>query len=189
MKLYSSVWYVILLPRYLSCGDWEIVLNLNWGFEVANGRKQSNDVAFRVLYSCVHSVLSRSEWLYKTCSASRLSGDIDEVNALKTRCEQWIEPTSCTDAHTPASLLKLWYRQLCDPVIPDNMYDECVQSGFDADSSVRLVHNLPPFNRLVFSYLIRFLQVFYPNKFFKDKSFRVIHLLLNWRSLSLRTIL
>ena len=126
-----------------------------------------NDLAFSILYLCIRFFLLWSKWIYDTCSAPRLSGDIDEVNALKIRCEQWIEPTSCTDAHTPASLLKLWYRQLCNPVIPDNMYDECIESCFDADSSVRLVHKLPPFNRLVFSYLIRFLQVYHSNSFLK----------------------
>jgi hypothetical protein len=89
----------------------------------------------------------------------RVSGDIDEVNILKTRCEQWIEPTSCTEPHTPASLLKLWYRELHEPIIPDDFYDECVSCCQDVCSCISIVHRLPALNRLVFSYLIRFLQV------------------------------
>lgn len=30
---------------------------------------------------------------------------------------------SFTDAHAPASLLKLWYRELYDPLIPDEFYE------------------------------------------------------------------
>ena len=89
----------------------------------------------------------------------RVSGDIDEVNVLKSRCERWIEPTGCSDAHSPASLLKLWFRELHEPLIPDRLYNKCIECCQDAESCISLVHQLPALNRLVFSYLIRFLQV------------------------------
>lgn len=89
----------------------------------------------------------------------RVSGDIDDVNVLKLRCEQWAAPTDCTEPHTPASLLKLWYRELYDPLIPHSLYDDCIESCHDADICVSLVSQLPALNRLVFCYLIRFLQV------------------------------
>ncbi|KAI2652327.1 Rho GTPase-activating protein 39 [Labeo rohita] len=43
-------------------------------------------------------------------------GDIDEVNALKLQVDQWKVPTGLEDPHIPASLLKLWYRELEEPV-------------------------------------------------------------------------
>lgn len=90
----------------------------------------------------------------------RVPGDIDEVNALKVRCDEWIPPTNCPDPHVPASLLKLWYRELHEPLIPAEFYDQCVNNYADPEAAINIVHSLPHINRLVLCYLIRFLQVF-----------------------------
>ena len=48
-------------------------------------------------------------------------GDIDEVNALKLHVDKWKDPpSSLTDPHIPASLIKLWFRELEEPLIPEN---------------------------------------------------------------------
>ena len=88
-----------------------------------------------------------------------MPGDIDEVNALKVRCDQWIPPSNCPDPHVPASLLKLWYRELHEPLIPASFYDKCVVNYADPEAAISIVHSLPHINRLVLCYLIRFLQV------------------------------
>lgn len=53
-----------------------------------------------------------------------------------------------TDAHAPASLLKLWYRELYDPLIPDELYDECVATD-DPDEVNAIINKLPRLNKLV----------------------------------------
>ncbi len=83
---------------------------------------------------------------------------MDEVNSLKIRMDQW-EVGHVSDAHVPASLLKLWYRELYESLIPDELYDECVAYCSDPERAVAVVHRLPEIHRLVLSYLIRFLQV------------------------------
>ncbi|XP_066572261.1 rho GTPase-activating protein 39 [Amia ocellicauda] len=90
----------------------------------------------------------------------RVPGDIDEVNALKLQVDQWKVPTGLEDPHIPASLLKLWYRELEQPLIPHEYYEECVTHYDNPEAAVRVVHSLPHINKLVLSYLIRFLQVF-----------------------------
>lgn len=52
------------------------------------------------------------------------------------------------DAHTPASLLKLWYRELYDPLIPEHLYEECVQTE-DPKEVLKIVEKLPRLNKLV----------------------------------------
>lgn len=89
-----------------------------------------------------------------------MSADVDEVTALKSRLDHWELPQDAsTDAHAPASLLKLWYRELYEPLIPDALYNECVNFHDQPDKAIAIVQRLPELNRLVLSYLIRFLQV------------------------------
>ncbi|NXK93933.1 RHG39 protein, partial [Formicarius rufipectus] len=81
------------------------------------------------------------------------------VNALKLQVDQWKIPTGLEDPHVPASLLKLWYRELEEPLIPPEFYERCVQHYESADAAVAVVQSLPRLNRMVLCYLIRFLQV------------------------------
>lgn len=87
-----------------------------------------------------------------------MPGDIDEVNNLKVRMDRWLEPP-VNDPHIPASLLKLWYRELADPLVPMNVYQDCIDTADDPVKAVRILDRLPAFNRVVLAYLIRFLQV------------------------------
>ncbi|CAH2266915.1 jg8820 [Pararge aegeria aegeria] len=92
----------------------------------------------------------------------RVSADVDEVNALKAKIDNWELPDASmlTDAHAPASLLKLWYRELYEPLIPDALYGACVAAGCDFAACTRALQRLPSLNRLVLTYLISFLQQF-----------------------------
>ena len=92
-------------------------------------------------------------------SLRRVPGDIDEVNSLKIRCDQWMLPADCPDPHVPASLLKLWYRELSEPLIPMHLYNDCVSNHDDQSAVLDVVRRLPELHRLVLCYLIRFLQV------------------------------
>ncbi|GAU89076.1 hypothetical protein RvY_01671 [Ramazzottius varieornatus] len=89
----------------------------------------------------------------------RVPGDIDEVNMLKVRMDRW-NSADCNDPHVPTSLLKLWYRELYEPLIPASVYDLCVQNCNNSNVALRIVDQLPHINRLVLTYLIRFLQEF-----------------------------
>ncbi|XP_017874223.1 PREDICTED: filaggrin-2 isoform X3 [Drosophila arizonae] len=92
----------------------------------------------------------------------RVSADVDEVNCMKSRLDRWDVPdykNNMVDAHAPASLLKLWYRELYDPLIPDDYYEDCVNTE-DPDKAKEIVNKLPQINQLVLTYLIHFLQQF-----------------------------
>ena len=93
----------------------------------------------------------------------RVPGDSDIVTALKAQCDNWVEPPvdddTVSDPNIIASLLKLWYRELHEPLIPRQYYGRCVDAYSSADDAVKIVATLPHLNRLVLSYLVRFLQV------------------------------
>ena len=78
---------------------------------------------------------------------------------MKIKCDQWIVPSDCPDPHIPASLLKLWYRELQEPLIPPEFYGECIDNYQNSEEAIEVVNKLPDINRLVLAYLIRFLQV------------------------------
>ncbi|XP_057701877.1 rho GTPase-activating protein 39 isoform X1 [Corythoichthys intestinalis] len=90
----------------------------------------------------------------------RVPGDIDEVNALKLQVDQWRIPENLSDPNVPASLMKLWYRELEEPLIPMNFYKQCVNNCDDPVAAIAVVQSLPDLNRLVLFYFIHFLQVF-----------------------------
>ncbi|KAG5673675.1 hypothetical protein PVAND_003701 [Polypedilum vanderplanki] len=91
----------------------------------------------------------------------RVPADVDEVMSLKAYVDKWEFPENrgTMDAHAPASLLKLWYRELYDPLIPDEFYNECIETD-DPKEVMAIVDRLPSLNRLVLTYLIHFLQEF-----------------------------
>lgn len=90
----------------------------------------------------------------------RIPADHDEVSSVKCRYDQW-ELGPCSDAHVPAALLKLWLRELYVPLIPDDtLYAEAIMVGEDAAAAVAVIQQLPDLHRLVFLYLVRFLQLF-----------------------------
>lgn len=90
----------------------------------------------------------------------RVPGDIDEVNTLKVQIDRWNVPNNMRDPHVPGSLLKLWYRELEEPLIPDQYYDLCIRTFNSPVDAEAVVHSLPEINRLCLSYLIKFLQIF-----------------------------
>uniref|UniRef100_A0A3B4BJY9 Uncharacterized protein n=1 Tax=Periophthalmus magnuspinnatus TaxID=409849 RepID=A0A3B4BJY9_9GOBI len=90
----------------------------------------------------------------------RVPGDIDEVNALKLQVDQWRIPENLSDPNVPASLMKLWYRELEEPLIPMDFYKQCISNCDDPVAAIAVVQSLPELNRLVLCYFIHFLQVF-----------------------------
>ncbi|KAH7102162.1 hypothetical protein BKA62DRAFT_118752 [Auriculariales sp. MPI-PUGE-AT-0066] len=100
---------------------------------------------------------SRTEGIF------RVPGDGDAVAELKLRIDRgFYTLDGIEDPHVPASLLKLWLRELQTPLVPDEMYNECVAAGAANDSmgAVQLVARLPTHHRRVMVFAISFLQLF-----------------------------
>jgi hypothetical protein len=128
----------------------------------------TNTVFFKRL-----SLASTQGFDLKICF-SRVPGDLDEVNNLKVKYEKiWCSDDfnlrnlnklkildNIEDPHLPASLLKLWYRELYEPLIPNKYYADCIKLCENPYECVKIIENLPDINRYVFTYLIKFLKLF-----------------------------
>lgn len=75
---------------------------------------------------------------------------------MNQKCEK---KKNISDAHAPASCLKLWYRELYDPLIPDELYDECVSTE-DPKIALAIVERLPSINKMVCSFFSFFFYFF-----------------------------
>ncbi|KAH9945657.1 hypothetical protein B0H21DRAFT_744108 [Amylocystis lapponica] len=102
---------------------------------------------------------TRSEGIF------RVPGDGDAVSELKLRIEKgYYSLDGVDDPHVLASLLKLWLRELCDPLVPDELYNDCITHAHVPEACVQLVQRLPTINRRVILFVISFLQLFLEDK-------------------------
>ncbi|KAJ3082452.1 hypothetical protein HDU99_002620 [Rhizoclosmatium hyalinum] len=100
----------------------------------------------------------------------RVPGDIDMVNDLRIRLERGkYDLKGITDPHVPSSLLKLWLRELAEPLIPANLYDDCIDIGREAmvlesqenvgALAYELLEEMPEINHRVALFMLKFLKV------------------------------
>uniref|UniRef100_A0A0W0FWJ9 Rho gtpase activator n=1 Tax=Moniliophthora roreri TaxID=221103 RepID=A0A0W0FWJ9_MONRR len=95
----------------------------------------------------------------------RVPGDGDSISELKLRIDTGhYTLDGVDDPNILASLMKLWLRELLDPLVPEEMYNECVTSSQDPDACVHIIQRLPTINRRVVLFIISFLQLFLDEK-------------------------
>ncbi|EIW82547.1 RhoGAP-domain-containing protein [Coniophora puteana RWD-64-598 SS2] len=123
----------------------------------------------------------------------RVPGDNDTVAGLRLRLDTGrYTVEGVDDPHVLASLLKLWLRELLDPLVPAEMYNECITAAMPASKAaaapgptvlpavlatssaaavaadpracVDIVRRLPDVNRRVLLFVVSFLQMFLEEK-------------------------
>lgn len=89
----------------------------------------------------------------------RVPGDLDSVISLKMRIERGeYNLDGFNDPAVPASLLKMWVRELAEPVIPHSFYERCLKTR-QVQAAMDIVDELPELNRRVIKYLAKYLQI------------------------------
>lgn len=96
----------------------------------------------------------------------RVPGDVDMVSELRCRIDQeQYNMGNIKDPNVPASLLKFWLRDLADPLIPTENYQDCINVGSNegqensTENAWGIVKVLPEPNRRVVNYMINFLRI------------------------------
>lgn len=90
----------------------------------------------------------------------RIPGDGDTVNYLKLHLESGeLLPLPTADPKDVCSLLSMWLRELPEPIIPDKLYDACLELAKQgAMHCVALLEQLPEVNRLIIVSIIQLFQ-------------------------------
>jgi Rho GTPase-activating protein 39 len=65
---------------------------------------------------------------FNTLGIFRLPGDTDEIERHKDKMNMGNFKIETKNPHTAGSLFKVWLRELSTPIVPNNMYDECINA-------------------------------------------------------------
>lgn len=134
----------------------------------------------------------------------RLVGDIESVLRLKLKFDSFITSSSnqssqslqllseeimkeSFDVHVLCCCLKLFFRELQQPIIPFDVYNDAIEHCNDQSMVCQLVMSLPAINRLTLGYLVRFLQVFSSQEYVEWTKMDVNNLAVVWAPNILRT--
>jgi len=99
---------------------------------------------------------------HQTEGIFRVPGDNDKVIKLRARIAGGdYDLSDVTEPHTPASLLKLWLRELEQSLFPKELYNDCLQCARQNDpmSCIVIMNKLPEINQKVIAYLLEFVQL------------------------------
>jgi hypothetical protein len=88
----------------------------------------------------------------------RIAAHKSEVEASKEAwCENRWKPKS-GDHHTPADMLKIWLRDLEEPLFPTDMYPDCLAASSPQEACMAVAQRLPPDHFATLDALMRFLS-------------------------------
>ncbi|KAG0362175.1 hypothetical protein BGZ54_008754 [Gamsiella multidivaricata] len=137
----------------------EATLERLMGRQMASGGEWAAWRVPRLMVFLKESVISLGG--HKTEGIFRISGDLGSVAELRARIELGnYDLEGITDPHVPCSLLRLWIRDLPEPIIPYGMYQQCIQGAEDKDAVARVISALPLWHKEMMIYLVSFLKTF-----------------------------
>lgn len=97
---------------------------------------------------------ARSEGLF------RLSGEALKIKELRAQLDRGnYDLSGVRSVHILTGTLKLWFRELVDPLVPNELYDACLACAAGDPPAVRAVfERIPPISQEVIAFLMRFLR-------------------------------
>jgi len=92
-----------------------------------------------------------------THQVERLRDELPHLKIVQNR-KQMVVDDWLKDPHVCASVFKLWLRELADPVVPDQFYQEAIESSHDIKKCVEICKKIPEDNRTILNFVIHFLS-------------------------------
>lgn len=118
-----------------------------------------------VPYIVEHAIKVLEEKYMLTEGIFRLSGSSAQIDKLKSEFNagEKVDLRAVADPHTVTGVLKLWFRELPEPLMTYDLYESFIAAQQERDPNKRiryirhLIASLPPVNRATLKYLIEFL--------------------------------
>jgi len=95
---------------------------------------------------------------YRCEGIFRVPGDTELVQVMRIEIDNMEYNLKGSDPNTPASLLKLWLRELAEPLIPADVYARCIADYGDSEKALAVVNSLPELNRRIAKCIVHLLQ-------------------------------
>eukprot|EP01132_Coremiostelium_polycephalum_P001322 gene1322-1668_t len=112
-------------------------------------------------YPLILKVLTEGIVSLNGCTAEgifRLTATPSELTRMKKQLNDLDFTMNTSDPHVLAGLLKLWLRELPEPIIPSEIYYDCLKSRHSKDDSFKMVDQLPELHQQVLIFLLQFLK-------------------------------
>lgn len=95
---------------------------------------------------------------YKTEGIFRLSGDIDTIEMKMEKFEYGdFDVSDVKDPHVISSLLKIWLRELAEPIVPLYLYSTCLKAADRKDDCIAVLKQFPEINYILLTEIIQYL--------------------------------
>eukprot|EP01028_Stygiella_incarcerata_P002454 TRINITY_DN145_c0_g2_i1.p1 TRINITY_DN145_c0_g2~~TRINITY_DN145_c0_g2_i1.p1 ORF type:complete len:793 (+),score=227.07 TRINITY_DN145_c0_g2_i1:256-2634(+) len=89
----------------------------------------------------------------------KAGSDVDLKDLMLTMAEGSFN-VQVDDPHVAANLMKLWLRELPEPLIPVSLYTACVEHARNAKMILNVVAQLPEANRKILVWLLKYIRMF-----------------------------
>jgi len=103
---------------------------------------------------------------HKTEGIFRIPGDMQAVNKFRCQMDQGCFACQISSCHDAATLLKLFFRELKEPIVPDEYYETALRLGQEKNMEglKALIRNFPEANQDTLWWIISYLQTFLVDK-------------------------
>jgi len=93
----------------------------------------------------------------KTEGIFRVPANANDVKFVRDKFDEgdYAVTNATNNVHTPCALMKLWLRELPEPIIPVSYYEMCTETP---EKAIEIFRQLPPLSQNVVSFIINFLQ-------------------------------
>jgi len=94
---------------------------------------------------------------FQTKGIFRIAADTVQVKNLISQFSRGDYEVKTDDPNVPADVLKVWLRDLSEPIIPAHLYEICLKASESQEKSAQLVQDLPKAQCDTINFLLNFL--------------------------------
>lgn len=95
---------------------------------------------------------------FRTEGIFRVPGDVATIERIREEMQVGNYACATSDPNVPAGLLKMWFRDLAEPIVPYEVFDACIENRSNFAGIMAVLETIPPNNYNILEHLVLFLQ-------------------------------